>query len=573
MVAPFDRLASASVVFFGHHGDVSHHAGQRGVSRQRLYREANRVLRDLDPRPQQQQLDCLQQQFADLRSRLQLCQDQLSKAVVLDADKLAQFAATAQAEGVSLPVTRVLLSVFLGDKAPSVPQLGRFSRQAGLRAGPLLEVFDKHARPLACQASADEIFFGQKPVLMTVEPESQCWLGGRLASSRDGQQWAKELEQLPALEHLVRDGAKGIQNGLARVNKQRQERRQKLIGDQEDHFHTLREGRRALRKTQAKAERAWTAAEQADKKVAQQNRQGQSRSGYATQAVLKWQKAEEAFEQWDAAEQALEQIRQTLRPFTASGELNSRQKASQAIEAVLPVLTGEHWDKFKRLLLNRKTYTYLDRLHQQIEALKVPAEVKEAVVASEGIRQNPELVQGNGQRQAVMRGLLVVWGVMIASAGDAGQQAVAALRQMLRCVGRASSCVEGLNSVVRMQQGRHRKMTQELLDLKRLYWNLRKFRTGRRRKTAPLQRLGVALPAGLCWWQLLQLTPDQLRAVARPADASMLSRNQERSLRLFNLGFVRTVYPSLRKSPILSEWCQSPSQIDAPRAMAAGRGL
>src|SRR6185369_982417 len=104
--------------------------------------------------PLQQQLDCLQQQLADLRTRLQQFQSLLSKAVVLDADKQAQFAATAQAEGVSLPVTRVLLSVFLGDKAPSVPQLGRFSRQAGLRAGALLEVLDKHARPLARQASA-----------------------------------------------------------------------------------------------------------------------------------------------------------------------------------------------------------------------------------------------------------------------------------------------------------------------------------------------------------------------------------------------------------------------------------
>ncbi len=64
-----------------------------------------------------------------------------------------------------------------------------------------------------------------------------------------------------------------------------------------------------------------------------------------------------------------------------------------------------------------------------------------------------------------------------------------------------------------MQQSRHRKMTQELLDLKRLYWNLRKFRTGRRKKTGPYERLEVPLPPGLSWWQLLQLTPDQLRAL------------------------------------------------------------
>src|SRR5262249_29058282 len=161
-----------------------------------------------------------------------------------------------------------------------------------------------------------EIFFGQKPALMMVEPESLCWLGGRLAPSRDGEQWAKELEQLPALEHLVRDGAKGIENGLKRVNGKRQENNKEPISDQLDHFHTLREGGRALRKTQAQAEKAWSKAEEADQKVARRDRQGKTRTGYATQAALKWQKAEEAFWQWDKSEQAFKQIRCALRPFT-----------------------------------------------------------------------------------------------------------------------------------------------------------------------------------------------------------------------------------------------------------------
>ena len=33
-------------------------------------------------------------------------------------------------------------------------------------------------------------------------------------------------------------------------------------------------------------------------------------------------------------------------------------------------------------------------------------------------------------------------------------------------------------------EGRHRKMTQGLLDLKRLYWNCHTFRTGRRKGRA-----------------------------------------------------------------------------------------
>src|SRR5262249_49904821 len=192
----------------------------------------------------------------------------------------AQFASCAQAEGVSLPTSRRLLAVLLGAKTPSVAKLGRFTHQAGLHAGPLLQVFDEHARSLVRQGAADEIFLGQKPVLMVVEPQSHCWLSGRLSVSRDGEEWAKELRQLPGLEHLVRDGAKGLANGLARANEQRRQRQQEPITDQLDHFHTLREGRRALRKTQAKAERAWAAAEEADRKVARQDRQGQALTGY-----------------------------------------------------------------------------------------------------------------------------------------------------------------------------------------------------------------------------------------------------------------------------------------------------
>jgi len=55
---------------------------------------------------------------------------------------------------------------------------------------------------------------------------------------------------------------------------------------------------------------------------------------------------------------------------------------------------------------------------------------------------------------------------------------------------------------LRMQQAQHRKMTQGLLNLKRLYWNCHTFRTGRRRGTTPYQRLDVrgqrACVGGMC---------------------------------------------------------------------------
>jgi hypothetical protein len=101
---------------------------------------------------------------------------------------------------------------------------------------------------------------------------------------------------------------------------------------------------------------------------------------------------------------------------------------------------------------------------------------------------------------------------VVLSKAETGPQAVEAVRQVFRRAYRASSLVECLNSVLRMHQAQHRKMTQGLLNLKRLYWNCHAFRTGRRRNTTPYQRLGVPWPPGMRWWDVLKLTPEQLRA-------------------------------------------------------------
>jgi len=70
--------------------------------------------------------------------------------------------------------------------------------------------------------------------------------------------------------------------------------------------------------------------------------------------------------------------------------------------------------------------------------------------------------------------------------------------------------VEGINSVPRRRQARHRRLTQGLQDLKRLYWNSHRFRTGRR-GWSPHEHLGMLLPKDLTWWELLKKTPEQLR--------------------------------------------------------------
>ena len=153
------RIASAFAVFCGQYGDVTGMAKDREQSRQSLYREAEQVANAVDGDAAQARIDELQRQLAEQRAAVQTLQERRNRAVEITPDKRHEFAAVAQAEGVSLSVARRLLRVVEGSgPTPSVATLGRATREAGERAGRLLEVFDEVARPLVKQGTADEIF-------------------------------------------------------------------------------------------------------------------------------------------------------------------------------------------------------------------------------------------------------------------------------------------------------------------------------------------------------------------------------------------------------------------------------
>src|SRR3982751_453163 len=153
------RIASAFAVLCGRYGDVTQMANDREQSRQSLYREAEQVVDAVEGAAAQSRIDDLQQQLAQQHAQVQALQERLKHAVEITPEKQDEFATVAQAEGVSLSVARRLLRVVEGSKAtPSVPALGRVTREAGERAGRLLEVLDEVARPQVEHATADEIF-------------------------------------------------------------------------------------------------------------------------------------------------------------------------------------------------------------------------------------------------------------------------------------------------------------------------------------------------------------------------------------------------------------------------------
>jgi hypothetical protein len=428
----------------------------------------------------------------------------------VDRDKQAEFAATGQARGVSLTAIYVLLRVLLGPDTPSPATLGRFSQVAGRHAGALLAVLDRHSRGRARQVAADEIFSGQRPILMTIEQESLCWLGGRLADNCHAETWAEEFRGLTVAEQVTMDGGLGMRKAVALVSAERQQAGGRPLHDQRDHFHIVYSARRARRGARYQAVQALKRATKAQASYDHDGKTGVPRSPAQGRSLHKaWAQAEQAMDLWTAQETADRRLQSALPLVTPDGELNTPARAEAEVQALLAGQTGDDWARARRLL-TPAAYTFLDRVHEQLAALPVPAELRQAAVRAETLRRRPEALRGDTPAAAVARGVLLVASVTLSLGQEMGTRALALVRGVLDGAWRSSSLVEGVNSVVRMHQRRHKRLTQGLLDIQRLYWNTHTFRAGKRKGSSPYRRLGLVMPEG-GWWELIKLTSEQLQ--------------------------------------------------------------
>jgi hypothetical protein len=340
---------------------------------------------------------------------------------------------------------------------------------------------------------------------MVVEPASMCWLSGRFAAKRDGETWQAELQSYTGLEYVVSDAGTGLQKGIRAVQREHGKVRHGL-----DVFHTLREGSRALRRQYGRVSRAVERAERYQKDVDRRARKGESRSGWGSVAKRSWQEAERRLDAAAATEQAWNECKAVLELFRPDGQLNDRAWAETVVAQAGPHLAGAEWGKVRRLLQRRETFTFLDRLQEGLAPLGLEPETQRAVLQWEWTRRQLKKCPVESAEAARLRALHLARSVQLAKTRPDWEQLVKEVQKVLRQAWRASSLVEGINSVARMQQARHRKMTQGLLDLKRLYWNLRRFRTGTRRRQTAYELLGLRLDT-TDWWELLKLTPEQLQ--------------------------------------------------------------
>ena len=378
MVALPQRIASTYVVVCGAYGDGTRQAQERPISRQAIYRQSQRIVEDLEGAKPRAALAELQERVGVLEAQAASLQQQLSQAVVLTPDVPRQFAATGEARGVSLADVRSLLQVLQGEEAPSVATPGRWTKEAGTKAAALPPVLDALAQTRVRQASADEIYV-KAPVLMVVEPESLCWMAGQSGPEASGEAWTRQLGALESLEQVTRDGGTGLRKGVRQVDAARRAAGRPGVADQLDHFHTVREGNRAPRKTASKARRAFERAESARKALEKRLVRGQNATAAGMTAGRLWKRAERAMDRWRTVERMWQRTREALPLVTPEGASNGREQAEAVLARTAPLLPEPDFAKTKRFLRQPQTPTYLDEAHRKLAALP-SSDLREAAV-------------------------------------------------------------------------------------------------------------------------------------------------------------------------------------------------
>ncbi len=323
-------------------------------------------------------------------------------------------------------------------------------------------------------------------------------------ADRTAQTWEGHLRPFDRLEFAVSDAAKGIAKAVARVA---QARRDDPTAPALEHgldvFHTAMEANRVLAQHGRRAEAAWEAAEAADAKVADAKRQGIDARGVAQAARAAWSRAVARFEQTEHLGSAWGRAHAALDLFRGDGRLNDRSHAEAEIRAALKCLSGPDWSKVRNFLNDPRSLSFLDRMHRRLESAEPRAEWREAMAWRWWLRH---------RRPAPAATPLIALVRAAARQRPLNEDERASYDRVAAVLGdtvRASSAVECMNSVLRMQQSRHRRMTQPMLDLKRLYWNCHPFRSGPRKDACPYQALGLGLPK-FDFWNLLQADPEQL---------------------------------------------------------------
>jgi len=389
-----------------------------------------------------------------------------SEAEVIREAKPHECAATGSAMGLSLAQIVTLLVIVLPRlSVPSRSRVGRWVHQASEQASRILGVLDRACQRWVWTVCLDEIFLHRVPIFMAVEPVSLAWVAAQRGPDRTGESWAKVIGTWPRLAPVIADGGTGIERGVQLAPAACHAPAQLPEADVSppltmgrDVFHTQREGERVLHRQWQQVERQMEAASEADAKVVQSKRRGRECRGMAGQAGRAWRKAEQLCDEALRAERAAGQSKGALAWFGPDGHRQSRAAVHRQRDEVCQQLHGSQWNKVQRVLSAERTLSHVDRLHTQRAEVVAEPLLRESLIRLWFL--NDSLKQRQDNACVSVRHQMVLEHVLCQQLCAQWQSAYVEVDERRRHAVRASSAVEGINSVVRMPQGRHRHVSQ-----------------------------------------------------------------------------------------------------------------
>jgi hypothetical protein len=517
-------IVDAGARFSGRWAAVSQQAKQSNCSRQTVYERARKVLQavtiEYGGGPKNQDLvkenQTLREENAHLRAQLQ-------QAVEISQSQHQEFSAKARSMGLSLNQICVLLAVLLPPKqAPARSTVERWVQAAGRAASRVLRRLDGQCKALVLWGCLDEIFFHGHPIIVAVEPRSMMWFIGKRVTTLKGSIWAEQLKLWDALEYVVADAGRPLQGGIAQVQRQRCQDNQTFLASALDVFHTKKEAREALASVWKEVERSWDAYDEAAEQVQKNKRAGIDSRSATQRAIRAWARTVKSFEHYETIEAAWKQAALALNVFRPDGQLNDRAWAEAQVASALPALVGRAWVTVRNHLQAPEAFTFLDHLHSELARVPVSDELRDVLVRVWWLRRQRPRETAEAPSVGASPVAHLVQQVLWHKVNEQYQVEYRQVAKILRGAVRASSLVECMNSVLRMHQARHRTVTQEMLDLKRLYWNCREFVGGSRRGKCPYEHLGLVMPS-FDFWGLLQ--PEFAQAL-NEAKAQAKEKNQ-----------------------------------------------
>lgn len=495
-------------------------ARRAGLSRQRLYQFVEMAETALEPgtsgpTPRAPEVVALREQVSRLEARCAAAEAQVEaweqRARVEEEERertRARLELVCFASNVSLRGTQEIIEVALGSEwRPGRGTLHRRLQAAGRTAQDLLaQGRAQVADELTC-VMADDVYFHQRDVRVVAEPESVAMLSVGHWQGSSGLDWVVWLEEFSSLKLLCSDLGKDLVGAATQLG----------VQQCADAFHELRwlsdKLLDPLSKAEAKARAAYMEAlDRATRVEGPGRRLSSAKVDTARQAADRY---EDAFFVGVDVTDRLWALYQPINPKTRRlwTDAEVEEAFDAMLQCLLPIDHPAARRAHKHLRCHRPRYT----AHRiMLEGIDVP------------------LVDGTAwSRTAVLNGLLALWDLQRQQADpdawvdyrtwldrerlgrDLEQRlreacpqldAVAGqLRRELRVPKRSSSGVESLNSRLRVLQMVHRTVSDEMLGLVALAWNLTpRAHRGWRKGRSPYDMLGVDIGQGdRPWYDVL----------------------------------------------------------------------